>query len=336
MTKSRPSEPFVYQLRRIGPPASVENVCDVMRLKIGTTKFGRSQTNDFYLDSAHLRNFISRKHAEVVGEIENGEIKFVFHDMGLNGTFVNDVRMDGIHILEEGDKITFGHTNGYKIKPGQYASQSSSEFQFVFEKVPCSDTNSERLYNSESDEEAEEEEEEDDKEKSKDISDINSTKINSRNVVNNVNNKCRDKDASIASKDEETNNADIITDNEDSEDDNKNENEDTSNMSFSGKESEQIGEDNSQNRMNQISSLLSETLPAVDNDRSSSPFVPNQSSVTKAKQKSASCNSKAKSKASDHFSFSDDSSSDDQKKAMKPKSSATNVKQKRRGPVTSL
>ncbi|KAL3862656.1 hypothetical protein ACJMK2_008610 [Sinanodonta woodiana] len=336
MTKLRPSEPFVYQLRRIGPPASVENVCDVMRLKIGSTKFGRSQTNDFYLDSAHLRNFISRRHAEVVGEIENGEIKFVFHDMGLNGTFINDVRMDGKHILEEGDKITFGHTNGYKIKPGQYAAQSSSEFQFVFEKVPSSDTNSERLYNSECDEEAEEEEEEEeeeDKEKSKDINDSNSTKINSRNVVNNVNKKCKDKVASLALKDEAKNNADI-TDSEDSDDDNKNENGDTSNMNFSGKESEQIGEETSQNRVNQISSLLSETLPAVDNERSSSPHVPNQSSFSKAKQtKSASSNSKAKSKVSDDFSFSEDSSSDDQKTAVKPKSSATNVKRKRRGPA---
>ena len=37
--------------------------------------------------------------------------------------------------LEIGDKITFGHTNGYKIQPGFYASQPESEFQFVVSTV---------------------------------------------------------------------------------------------------------------------------------------------------------------------------------------------------------
>lgn len=33
-------------------------------------------------------------------------------------------------VLEVGNKITFGHTNGYKIQPGSYAEQPQSEFQF--------------------------------------------------------------------------------------------------------------------------------------------------------------------------------------------------------------
>lgn len=38
--------------------------------------------------------------------------------------------------LEVGDKITFGHTNGYKIQPGSYAEQPHSEFQFEVRKNP--------------------------------------------------------------------------------------------------------------------------------------------------------------------------------------------------------
>lgn len=110
-----------------------------MRLSFGVTKIGRGQNNDFFLDSSKLKNFISRYHAEVIGtKNENGEVEFVLTDKGLNGTFINDYRTKKTCSLEIGDKITFGHTNGYKIQPGFFASQPESEFQFIFEQVPKS------------------------------------------------------------------------------------------------------------------------------------------------------------------------------------------------------
>ncbi|KAK7093981.1 hypothetical protein V1264_007660 [Littorina saxatilis] len=39
-----------------------------------------------------------------------------------------------IHPLQEGDKIIFGHKNGYKVKVGETAEQPDSEFQFIFER----------------------------------------------------------------------------------------------------------------------------------------------------------------------------------------------------------
>ncbi|KAK3105049.1 hypothetical protein FSP39_016170 [Pinctada imbricata] len=106
------------------------------RLKNGVTRFGRATNNDFYLDSTRLKNFISRLHAEIHCEItDGGETEFRLYDKGLNGTFVNDRKMNGPHVLEEGDIVTFGHTNGFKLKPGDYAKQPNSEFQFVFERI---------------------------------------------------------------------------------------------------------------------------------------------------------------------------------------------------------
>ncbi|KAJ8320292.1 hypothetical protein KUTeg_001879 [Tegillarca granosa] len=121
-----------FQLRRIGPPGSCPNVLDVMRIKIGVTSFGRGDGCNFYLDSKNLKNFISRKHAEIhTVKNEDGELDFVLHHKGLNGTFVNDIKAPPTQLLAEGDKITFGHKNGYNLKPGQYASQPNSEFQYV-------------------------------------------------------------------------------------------------------------------------------------------------------------------------------------------------------------
>ncbi|KAL4221717.1 nucleic acid-templated transcription [Mactra antiquata] len=128
---------WIYQLKRIGPPATCPKVPDVMRLNLGLTKIGRGQQNDFYLDSAVLKNFISRSHVEIFGKKnENGEIEYILTDKGLNGTFINDIRTHKTCVMEVGDKVTFGHTNGYKIQPGSYAEQPMSEFQFVFERIP--------------------------------------------------------------------------------------------------------------------------------------------------------------------------------------------------------
>lgn len=131
------TDDWIYQLRRIGPPATCPKMPDIMRLNLGLTRIGRGQHNDYYLDSAVLKNFISRSHVEIFGkQNENGETEFILTDKGLNGTFINDIRTHKTCTLEVGDKITFGHTNGYKIQPGSYAEQPLSEFQFQFEKIP--------------------------------------------------------------------------------------------------------------------------------------------------------------------------------------------------------
>lgn len=68
--------------------------CFFSRLKLGITKIGRGQHNDYYLDSSVLKNFISRSHVEIHGKKnENGQIEFVLTDKGLNGTFINDIRV---------------------------------------------------------------------------------------------------------------------------------------------------------------------------------------------------------------------------------------------------
>ncbi|XP_064611149.1 uncharacterized protein LOC135475254 [Liolophura sinensis] len=129
-----------YQLRRIGPPKSLEDVQDIMRLSYGCARFGRSYLNggpnEFFLDSSKMKNFISRRHAEIYVKAD-GECVLV--DLGLNGTFVNDIRVDGKCSLHLDDRVTFGHIRGMSIKPGSFAPEPNSEFQFIFERSkPCS------------------------------------------------------------------------------------------------------------------------------------------------------------------------------------------------------
>ncbi|CAE1280457.1 unnamed protein product [Acanthosepion pharaonis] len=103
----------------------------------GVTTFGRSPKNDYLLDSNFLKNFISRFHCKVeCSKTSNGKLEYKIFDTSLNGTFVNDYRLtaDG-HMLCPGDRVNFGHLNGFNIKPGNLARQPKSEFQFIFEFV---------------------------------------------------------------------------------------------------------------------------------------------------------------------------------------------------------
>ena len=69
-------------------------ICFLSRLKLGLTRIGRGQHNDYFLDSLILKNFISRSHVEIFGKKnENGEVEFTLNDKGLNGTFINDIRV---------------------------------------------------------------------------------------------------------------------------------------------------------------------------------------------------------------------------------------------------
>jgi len=57
----------------------------------------------------------------------------VVHDNSLNGTFVNDVKIDGSAELHDGDIITFG--GGSQIKAGTVLRQPESEFVYLFESI---------------------------------------------------------------------------------------------------------------------------------------------------------------------------------------------------------
>ncbi|KAH7700912.1 hypothetical protein AAVH_31964, partial [Aphelenchoides avenae] len=102
------------------------------------TKIGRNpELVDVVLHSVHYSNMISRDHSEIIGEVgKSGQfVQYHIRDNSLNGTYVNEIRVDGKHLLTEGDVIKFGHANGAAIKPGQFAPQVQSEFIFKFERA---------------------------------------------------------------------------------------------------------------------------------------------------------------------------------------------------------
>jgi hypothetical protein len=102
------------------------------------TRIGRNpELVDVVLHSVHHSNMISRDHSEVIAETDkNGKyVGYYIKDKSLNGTYVNDIRVEGAHHLKEGDTIKFGHINGAAIRPGQTAPQMESEFIFKFERA---------------------------------------------------------------------------------------------------------------------------------------------------------------------------------------------------------
>lgn len=129
-----------YQLRKIGLPSSVEKVKNCHQITSSTTLIGRGQAADIFLDSTIRKGLISRAHAQIIQrEVEGGPPQYEIFDTSLNGTYVNDVRINGSVVLQEGDAITFGHIRGSLLKPGTHAPQKETEFLFRFEN--CSDFN---------------------------------------------------------------------------------------------------------------------------------------------------------------------------------------------------
>lgn len=125
-----------YQLKRIGKPATVPGVNDILVLSDDVTKFGRHSGNDHYLDSLELSYFISRWHAEVHFVEDDQCGKYMLRDNSLNGTYVNGSRVKGDRALEVGDVVMFGHPHGKDIYPGQPATYvTDSEFEFLFQKA---------------------------------------------------------------------------------------------------------------------------------------------------------------------------------------------------------
>ncbi|XP_012944231.1 uncharacterized protein LOC101860531 [Aplysia californica] len=129
-----------YHLRRIGPPATKQGVADVMDLSKVTSLIGRNRNQvDFLLDSSNpvTSQYISRLHARIVRQSEN------FHrlyDDSLNGIFINNAKIQGSVVLQEGDIITFGHPHGVRLAAGVWMRQPDSEYQFIFEQCSCFET----------------------------------------------------------------------------------------------------------------------------------------------------------------------------------------------------
>lgn len=133
----------MFQLKRVGAEATISAVKDHMRLVKSPCVFGRKRTAvDYYLDSKSYAQLISRQHATIrFSPDETGSMVYQISDTSLNGTYVNDVRVNGERSLKEGDVIMFGHLNGVNVKPGEYAPQRTSEFKFRFERVPDQNLN---------------------------------------------------------------------------------------------------------------------------------------------------------------------------------------------------
>ncbi|XP_052832965.1 uncharacterized protein LOC106876717 [Octopus bimaculoides] len=123
-------------LRHVGPKRIDASTCPpLMTLKKGKTTFGRHPRNDYLIDSSTFKNFISRWHCKIEPcQLADGKIVYKIFDCSLNGTFVNDYRVsqDGC-VLNNGDKIIFGHLNGSNITAGSFARQPKSIFQYVFQ-----------------------------------------------------------------------------------------------------------------------------------------------------------------------------------------------------------
>ncbi|KAJ1350157.1 hypothetical protein KIN20_005881 [Parelaphostrongylus tenuis] len=104
------------------------------------TKFGRNPEKcDVVLTSSVFSssNMISRDHADIIGvKGASGRIeKYHINDRSLNGTYINDQRVNSTMQIMEGDVIKFGHMNGAAVRPGQTAPQANAEFAFMVERA---------------------------------------------------------------------------------------------------------------------------------------------------------------------------------------------------------
>ncbi|KAL5022560.1 hypothetical protein ScPMuIL_001715 [Solemya velum] len=130
-----------HHLRRVGPPATKRGVVDVMDFHKVTYMIGRSPGQvDYLLDSSDYVQsaMISRNHARLVRQSANHHRLF---DDSLNGVFVNNIKISGSVVLQEGDRVTFGHPGGSRIRAGIRVRQPESEYQFIFEICTCTSRN---------------------------------------------------------------------------------------------------------------------------------------------------------------------------------------------------
>ncbi|KAM6456067.1 nuclear GTPase SLIP-GC [Liasis olivaceus] len=124
-------------LRSIGSRAAAPG-SDVIHFFKAVTLFGRnSRVVDCYLSSSAATTpdlkYISRIHARVI----RTPGAYVLVDSSLTGVYVNDVRINGRVVLQEGDTVTFGHPAGKNLLLGSHTRQPNSPFHFLFEHCHC-------------------------------------------------------------------------------------------------------------------------------------------------------------------------------------------------------
>ncbi|XP_065060975.1 transcription factor 19-like isoform X2 [Rhopilema esculentum] len=100
------------------------------------TIIGRNKhAADLFLDSKTTTGLISRMHARIIRNQKDGKEQYELCDTSLNGTYVNDIKVSGTVVLNNGDTIAFGHIKGAILEPGSFAPQKDSEFLYKFEKT---------------------------------------------------------------------------------------------------------------------------------------------------------------------------------------------------------
>ncbi|XP_075772725.1 uncharacterized protein LOC102447370 isoform X4 [Pelodiscus sinensis] len=123
-------------LRSIGRKASVSGVAEIIHFFKAVTLIGRNKdVVDYFISCpvSERKDYMSRTHARVIRTTNTYRLV----DSSLTGVYVNDVRICGSVILQEGDTVTFGHPAGNDIKPGTQVRQPNSEFYFLFEHCYC-------------------------------------------------------------------------------------------------------------------------------------------------------------------------------------------------------
>ncbi|XP_078688013.1 uncharacterized protein LOC144920054 [Branchiostoma floridae x Branchiostoma belcheri] len=129
-----------FHLRRISHrtlSTAANNVCFSDRI----TFIGRGDNVHYLVSSAawQQRIFLSRRHCRLVRSQADDSHRLI--DSSMTGVYVNDVKIAGSCVLEEGDVVTFGHPKGDTIQAGARVRQPDSEHQFVFEACSCTAEN---------------------------------------------------------------------------------------------------------------------------------------------------------------------------------------------------
>ncbi len=73
-------------------------------------------------------------HSRIIRTLKDDEYQYEIYDTSLNGTYVNDHKISGSVVLNDGDVIVFGHLRGAVLGPGAYAPQKDSEFIYKVSK----------------------------------------------------------------------------------------------------------------------------------------------------------------------------------------------------------
>jgi hypothetical protein len=109
---SMPSIPELRTARMNAPGAWVivkrgPQLEQLWNLNKDIVSVGREITNDIVINDQQ----VSRRHARFIRNAQGPFARFAIEDLSSsNGTFINEQRMTGMHVLDDGDVIEFGET----------------------------------------------------------------------------------------------------------------------------------------------------------------------------------------------------------------------------------